>query len=48
MKIEINKQTFETNPTEMNEALVFKGTVHSGTGLQKQRLSSLQEAWNPG
>ena len=35
MKIEINKQTFETNPTGMNEALVFKGTVHSGTGLQE-------------
>jgi hypothetical protein len=32
MKITINNQEFETNPTGINSNLVFLGTVHSGTG----------------
>ena len=31
MKITINNQELETNPTGMNTAVVFMGTVHDGT-----------------
>lgn len=31
MKITINKQELETNPTGVNTSVVFKGTVHNGT-----------------
>lgn len=34
MKITINNQELETNPTGMNTAMVFMGTVHNGTELQ--------------
>ena len=35
MKIIVNNQEFETNPTGLNQCLVFLGTVHSGTGIQE-------------
>lgn len=35
MKIIINNQEFETNPTGINTNVVFMGTVHSGTGIQE-------------
>lgn len=31
MKITINNKELETNPTGMNTAMVFMGTVHDGT-----------------
>ena len=34
MKITINNQELETNPTGMNTAMVFMGTVHNGTERQ--------------
>ena len=33
--ITINNQQFENNPTGVNPNTVFKGTVHTGTGLQE-------------
>ena len=35
MKIIVNNQEFETNPTGINTNVVFMGTVHSGTGIQE-------------
>ena len=35
MKILVNNKEFETNPTGVNTNIVFKGTVHSGTGVQE-------------
>ena len=32
MKITINNQEFETNPSGINPNIIFKGTVHDGTG----------------
>ena len=35
MKIVVNNQEFETNPTGMNPNTIFMGTVHSSTGIQE-------------
>ena len=35
MKIIINNQEFETNPTGINTNVVFMGTVHTGSGVQE-------------
>ena len=35
MKIIVNNQEFETNPTGINTNVLFMGTVHSGTGIQE-------------
>ena len=32
MRITINNQEFETNPSGINTNIIFKGTVHDGTG----------------
>lgn len=35
MRIIVNNQEFETNPTGINTNVVFMGTVHTGTGIQE-------------
>ena len=35
MKIEINNQIFETNPSGLNTNILFMGTVHTGTSIQE-------------
>ena len=43
MKIVVNNQEFETNPTGINTNIVFMGTVHSGTGLQENVYGFTEE-----
>lgn len=35
MAIMIGNQRFENNPTGVNPAMVFMGTVHTGSGIQE-------------
>ena len=35
MKIIVNNQEFETNPSGLNTSLLFMGTVHTGTSIQE-------------
>ena len=35
MAIMIGSQRFENNPTGVNPAMVFMGTVHTGSGIQE-------------